>query len=81
MNESGWSGREMKESNASGSSETDPSSIAELDLALINALQIHSRASWALIGQVLDISAVTAARRWDRLASGGIGSHLKELLG
>jgi DNA-binding Lrp family transcriptional regulator len=62
----------MKESNASGSSETDPSSIAELDLALINALQIHSRASWALIGQVLDISAVTAARRWDRLASEGV---------
>lgn len=52
--------------------EAVPSDIAELDLALINALQIHSRASWALIGQVLDVSAVTAARRWDRLVSEGI---------
>ncbi|NUU25003.1 MAG: Lrp/AsnC family transcriptional regulator [Streptomycetaceae bacterium] len=46
--------------------------LAETDLALVNALQAAPRASWTLIGQALGISAVTAARRWERLRSRGL---------
>lgn len=45
--------------------------LAEIDLALANALQIDCRAPWLRIGDVLGISATTAARRWDRLTSDG----------
>ncbi|MDH6126408.1 Lrp/AsnC family transcriptional regulator [Kitasatospora sp. GP82] len=46
-------------------------SLDELDRALVHALQIAPRASWARIGAVLDIDPVTAARRWNRLAARG----------
>ena len=41
--------------------------LDETDLALVHALQIDPRASWTLVGQVLGINPVTAARRWARL--------------
>ncbi|MBM7520033.1 AsnC family transcriptional regulator [Nocardioides nitrophenolicus] len=41
--------------------------LPEIDLALIDALQVHPRAPWTTIASVLDIDAVTAARRWRRL--------------
>ncbi|GAA4996433.1 AsnC family transcriptional regulator [Yinghuangia aomiensis] len=55
---------------ATGESHSAP--LDETDLALVNALQAAPRASWTLIGQALGISAVTAARRWERLRSRGL---------
>ncbi|MEV5018068.1 Lrp/AsnC family transcriptional regulator [Streptomyces sp. NPDC053780] len=43
----------------------------ELDLALVHALQINTRAPWSLVGKALGIDPVTAARRWDRLSRTG----------
>ncbi|MGC0420391.1 Lrp/AsnC family transcriptional regulator [Embleya sp. AB8] len=45
--------------------------IDELDLALVNALQINPRASWAVLGRTLDIDPATVARRWERLRAAG----------
>src|SRR3984957_6827447 len=45
--------------------------LDELDYSLVNALQIAPRAPWSLIGEVLGISPVTAARRWERLTGEG----------
>ncbi|MGY0490623.1 Lrp/AsnC family transcriptional regulator [Streptomyces sp. WG-D5] len=49
----------------------DRTRIDELDLQLVHALQINTRAPWTLIGEALDIDPVTAARRWERLARTG----------
>lgn len=46
--------------------------LDELDLALINALQIAPRASWRLIGDVLEVDPVTVARHWERLSRDGL---------
>lgn len=46
--------------------------LRELDLALVNALQIAPRAPWRLIGEVLEVNPVTAARHWDRLSADGL---------
>lgn len=46
--------------------------LDELDLQLVNALQIHPRAAWSLVGSVLGIDPVTAARRWTRLERAGL---------
>src|SRR4051794_18682255 len=43
-----------------------------LDRLLVTALQTSPRANWQQIGQLLDISASTAARRWDRLTESGL---------
>lgn len=45
--------------------------LDELDYSLVNALQIAPRASWKLIGEVLQVSPVTVARRWARLTEQG----------
>jgi DNA-binding Lrp family transcriptional regulator len=45
--------------------------LDEMDYSLVHALQIAPRASWKLIGDVLGVSPVTAARRWDRLTARG----------
>lgn len=50
----------------------DSIAIDETDLALIHALQIAPRAPWTTVGAVLGISAVTAARRWERLVGEGL---------
>lgn len=41
----------------------------ELDLAIVNALQIHPRAPWSLVGEVLQVDPATASRRWRRMQS------------
>lgn len=46
--------------------------LSEEDLALLDALQVNPRASWALVGQVLEVDPVTAARRWARLHKEGM---------
>lgn len=48
-----------------------PSTLEELDLALVNSLQINPRAPWTEIAGALGVDAVTAARRWERLRAGG----------
>ncbi|MET9063250.1 Lrp/AsnC family transcriptional regulator [Streptomyces antibioticus] len=52
--------------------------LDELDHLLVTALQIAPRADWSTLGEVLDIDASTAARRWARLTKAGhawIGVH------
>lgn len=42
------------------------------DRLLVDALQVAPRAPWAAIGAVLDTTAITASRRWDRLVERGL---------
>jgi len=44
----------------------------ELDRGIVHALQIHPRAPWTLVGEVLGVDPVTAARRWQRLVDAGL---------
>ncbi|SDN56136.1 DNA-binding transcriptional regulator, Lrp family [Streptomyces sp. cf386] len=46
--------------------------LDELDRGVVHALQIHPRAPWKLVGEVLGVDPVTAARRWHRLARAGL---------
>jgi DNA-binding Lrp family transcriptional regulator len=45
--------------------------VDELDVALLDALHLNPLASFEELGAVLEISPVTAARRWRRLVSSG----------
>jgi DNA-binding Lrp family transcriptional regulator len=45
--------------------------LDEVDLMVIDALQLNPRASWAQLGEVLDVAPITVARRWQRLADSG----------
>lgn len=44
----------------------------EVDRSLVHALQIHPRAPWNLLGEVLELDPVTVARRWQRLERAGL---------
>lgn len=44
----------------------------DLDLLLVTALQTAPRATWQQLGQVLGVTASTAARRWARLTGAGL---------
>ncbi|MEU9187188.1 Lrp/AsnC family transcriptional regulator [Streptomyces sp. NPDC048484] len=46
--------------------------LDELDRAVVHVLQIHPRAPWTLVGEVLGVNPVTAARRWHRLEEAGL---------
>ena len=45
--------------------------VDELDIALLDALHVNPLASFEELGTVLEVSPVTAARRWRRLVSTG----------
>ncbi|HME76892.1 MAG TPA: AsnC family transcriptional regulator [Mycobacterium sp.] len=45
--------------------------VDELDIALLDALHLNPLASFEELGTVLDVSPVTAARRWRRLVATG----------
>lgn len=45
--------------------------LSDCDRSLIGALQVSPRAPWSDLGEALDISGVTAARRWRRLSDEG----------
>ena len=45
--------------------------VDELDIALLDALHLNPLASFEELGTVLDVSPVTAARRWRQLVSTG----------
>lgn len=47
-------------------------SVSELDLALVHALQIRPRAAWSDLAPSLGVTAVTLARRWERLTEEGL---------
>lgn len=49
----------------------DSGRLTENDLALVAALQIAPRASWAAVARATKTSPVTAARRWQRLVDSG----------
>ncbi|MEU1804478.1 Lrp/AsnC family transcriptional regulator [Streptomyces sp. NPDC019937] len=49
-----------------------PDELDELDRGVVHALQIHPRAPWTLVGDVLGVNPVTAARRWHRLEDAGL---------
>nr|WP_223183530.1 MULTISPECIES: Lrp/AsnC family transcriptional regulator [unclassified Streptomyces] len=61
-----------RESDASVLCPGREAQFTEQDLALIDALQSSPRAPWAAIGRALGIDATTAARRWERLTTGGL---------
>lgn len=62
----------VQEAFGSDAGMQDSPTLDETDLAIVHALQISPQASWTLVGSVLDISAVTAARRWERLVDAGL---------
>jgi DNA-binding Lrp family transcriptional regulator len=45
--------------------------VDELDMALLDAMHVNPRASFEQLGSALGVSAVTAARRWQRLTGEG----------
>ena len=45
--------------------------VDELDVAILDALHINPQVSFEELGKTLDVSAVTAARRWRRLVTTG----------
>jgi DNA-binding Lrp family transcriptional regulator len=45
--------------------------VDEMDVALLDALHVNPQVSFEELGKVLDVSPVTAARRWRRLVSTG----------
>ncbi|MFD7923514.1 Lrp/AsnC family transcriptional regulator [Streptomyces sp. NPDC059740] len=45
---------------------------SELDLALVHALQLRPRASWAELAQPVGAGPGTLARRWERLSGDGL---------
>ncbi|MFJ9587998.1 Lrp/AsnC family transcriptional regulator [Streptomyces acidicola] len=47
-------------------------SVDERDLALINAIQVAPRASWAQLGKTLGVDPATVARRWEQLSATGL---------
>jgi DNA-binding Lrp family transcriptional regulator len=55
----------------SSTSESQRHEVDEVDVALLDALHVNPRASFAQLGSALEISAVTAARRWHRLSASG----------
>ena len=55
--------------------------LSEEDLALINALQIAPRISWADAAGVLGVHATTLAARWDRLQAAGAAWITAHLIG
>ncbi|WP_314688090.1 Lrp/AsnC family transcriptional regulator [uncultured Bifidobacterium sp.] len=46
--------------------------LDEMDCKIIDALQIHPRASWSELAPILETSESTLSRRWDRLSESGI---------
>ncbi|MCK8613968.1 Lrp/AsnC family transcriptional regulator [Gordonia sp. C13] len=44
----------------------------DLDYQIVHALQVAPRAPWGVVGDVVGVSAATAARRWERLVDRGL---------
>nr|WP_255221454.1 AsnC family protein [Rhodococcus wratislaviensis] len=46
--------------------------LDEIDYQIAHALQIAPRAPWGAVSEALQVSPVTASRRWDRLVQDGV---------
>jgi DNA-binding Lrp family transcriptional regulator len=55
--------------------------LSEDDLALLNALQIAPRVTWADASEILGVHATTLAARWERLRSDGASWVTAHLVG
>lgn len=55
--------------------------LSEEDLALINALEIAPRISWADAGEILGVHATTLAARWERIRGAGAAWVTAHLMG
>ncbi|WP_163167880.1 Lrp/AsnC family transcriptional regulator [Arthrobacter sp. Alg241-R88] len=55
--------------------------LTEEDLALINALEIAPRVSWADAGEILGVHATTLAARWERVRRSGAAWVTAHLMG
>ena len=55
--------------------------LTEEDLALINALEIAPRISWADAGEILGVHATTLATRWERVRQSGAAWVTAHLMG
>ncbi|TSE17760.1 Lrp/AsnC family transcriptional regulator [Arthrobacter sp. KBS0703] len=55
--------------------------LSEEDLALIHALQIAPRVSWADAAEILGVHATTLAARWERLRAAGASWITAHLIG
>jgi DNA-binding Lrp family transcriptional regulator len=55
--------------------------LSEEDLALINALEIAPRISWADAGEILGVHATTLAARWERVRGSGAAWVTAHLMG
>jgi DNA-binding Lrp family transcriptional regulator len=55
--------------------------LSEEDLALINALEIAPRISWADAGEILGVHATTLAARWERVRGAGAAWVTAHLMG
>ncbi|MGW1194791.1 Lrp/AsnC family transcriptional regulator [Streptomyces sp. NPDC002536] len=51
---------------------TPVTTVTPIDLQILHALQIHPRASWTLLGDVLGVNPATVARHWARLKEAGL---------
>jgi DNA-binding Lrp family transcriptional regulator len=49
-----------------------PQQLDEVDRSIVHALQIHPRAPWSLVGEILRMDPVTVARRWQRMERAGL---------
>jgi DNA-binding Lrp family transcriptional regulator len=50
----------------------EPGELDDVDLRIVAALQVAPRADWQRIGQAVEVSASTAARRWARMTGAGL---------
>ena len=48
-----------------------PAALDEADLALVNALQVAPRVTWARAAEILGVGAQSLAHRWERLRADG----------
>lgn len=62
----------MKGNAISQSDLTESVVMGELDLALVHALQMRPRATWAELAEPLGTTATTLGRRWERLSNAGM---------
>lgn len=65
-------GRNSSESDTEASLTLESIEVTELDLALVNALQVQPRGTWAELARPLEVAPSTLARRWERLTDAGL---------
>lgn len=62
----------MQESTVNSKTLQKSSTLSELDLCIVNALQIDPRAPWSAVAKVLDVDPATVLRRWESMRRRGL---------